>query len=397
MCDVINRNNGSRHTFRFHGEGLKYFGICLVNFLLSIVTLGIFVPWAMVRSRRYIYQNMELNGVRFGYHASGGALLASWLLFFVLYTAIIVVMEIIHPALGSIAFFILMIVMPFLMVKSLQYNAMMTTLNNVRFAFNCSMKSAWWVMMGLPLVLLLALCLVVFVLAQIMFRDYDLDGMIVKGALLALIFFVGINLINGYVYAKWIALTGKSGQFGIHKFNITVSVKKCIVICLLSLCILIPFIAFIAFWGVGIFTNLAMISYMKTQDSLEMIAALRAQIVVLYLVYVLAVLVSSAYIWQALRNHFMNNLTLADERIRFHSTLSFHGVVLQVLLLVVVSMITLGLAYPWMKIRFLRFLAVNSHVDGDLDSIELTDHDQQVDKGFIAVVSRGLMPVVPFI
>ena len=62
MCDVINRNNGSRHTFRFHGEGLKYFGICLVNFLLSIVTLGIFVPWAMVRSRRYIYQNMELMG-----------------------------------------------------------------------------------------------------------------------------------------------------------------------------------------------------------------------------------------------------------------------------------------------------------------------------------------------
>ncbi|VYU46072.1 DUF898 family protein [Metakosakonia massiliensis] len=397
MCDVINRNNGSRHTFRFHGEGLKYFGICLVNFLLSIVTLGIFVPWAMVRSRRYIYQNMELNGVRFGYHASGGALLASWLLFFVLYSIIIVVMRLIHPAFGSLALLLLMLVMPFLMVKSLQYNAMMTTLNNVRFAFNCSMKSAWWVMMGLPLVLLLALFLVVFVLAQIMFRDYDLDGMIVKGALLALIFFVGINLINGYVYAKWIALTGKSGQFGIHKFNITVSAKKCIVICLLSLCILIPFIALMVFLGMGIYSNLLMARYLGAADALEMLNSLYAQIAVFYSVYLLTILVSSAYIWQALRNHFMNNLTLADERIRFHSTLSFHGVVLQVLLLVVVSMITLGLAYPWMKIRFLRFLAVNSHVDGDLDSLELTDHDQQVDKGFLAVVSRGLMPVVPFI
>lgn len=397
MCDVINRNNGSRHTFRFHGEGLKYFGICLVNFLLSIVTLGIFVPWAMVRSRRYIYQNMELNGVRFGYHASGGALLASWLLFFVLYSIIIVVMRLIHPAFGSLALLLLMLVMPFLMVKSLQYNAMMTTLNNVRFAFNCSMKSAWWVMMGLPLVLLLALFLVVFVLAQIMFRDYDLDGMIVKGALLALIFFVGINLINGYVYAKWIALTGKSGQFGIHKFNINVSAKKCIVICLLSLCILIPFIALVVFLGMGIYSNLLMARYLGAADALEMLNSLYTQIAVFYSVYLLAILVSSAYIWQALRNHFMNNLTLADERIRFHSTLSFHGVVLQVLLLVVVSMITLGLAYPWMKIRFLRFLAVNSHVDGDLDSLELTDHDQQVDKGFLAVVSRGLMPVVPFI
>ena len=302
-------------------------------------------------------------------------------------------MRLIHPALGSLALLLLMLVMPFLMVKSLQYNAMMTTLNNVRFAFNCSMKSAWWVMMGLPLVLLLALFLVVFVLAQIMFRDFDLDGMIVKGALLALIFFVGINLINGYVYAKWIALTGKSGQFGIHKFNITVSVKKCIVTCLLSLCILIPFIALMVFLGMGIYSNLLMARYLGAGDAPEMINSLYAHIAVFYSVYLLAILVSSAYIWQALRNHFMNNLTLAYERIRFHSTLTFHGVVL----LVVVSMITLGLAYPWMKIRFLRFLAVHSHVDGDLDSLELTDHDQQVDKGFLAVVSRGLMPVVPFI
>jgi uncharacterized membrane protein YjgN (DUF898 family) len=28
----------------------------------------------------------------------------------------------------------------FFMVKSLQYNALMTTLNNIRFAFHCSMK-----------------------------------------------------------------------------------------------------------------------------------------------------------------------------------------------------------------------------------------------------------------
>ncbi|MEN0580141.1 hypothetical protein AAIG39_14150 [Phytobacter palmae] len=43
----------------------------------------------------------------------------------------------------------------------------------------------------------------------------------------------------------------------------------------------------------------------------------------------------------------MNGLTLADDRIRFASTLMFYGVVMQQL--IVISVITTGIAYSWMK------------------------------------------------
>lgn len=396
MHGDIRFKNESRQSFIFHGKGLDYFLISLTNILLSMITLGIYVPWALVRSRRYVYENLELNGARFGYHATGGALFLSWLLMSVLLFVIVFVAEMLHPFLGSVVIFLLMLVMPFLMVKGLQYNALMTTLNNIRFAFHCSMKSAWWIMMGLPTLLLILLGLVIYALGYMMFSGYNFDGLLAKIIILALIGIIGMSVTNGYVYAKWLSLTGKGGQFGVHKFDIRVSTQYCIKACLFSLCILIPFLG-LMFYLVSIsFSSMGMLRVMNGSGD-DVISQYPGQVLLCYLLYFGAIILSSAYIWQAFRNHFMNGLTLAEGRIRFASTLTFHGVVVQLALLIFVSMITCGLAYPWMKMRFLRYQASHSHIEGDLNSIELTDHDEQQEKGFVATVSRGVMPVVPFI
>lgn len=47
--------------------------------------------------------------------------------------------------------------------------------------------------------------------------------------------------------------------------------------------------------------------------------------------------------------------------------------------------------------RYLRFMANNSFVIGDLDEITPADHDDQVDTGAFAVIARGALPVTPFI
>ena len=59
----IIQNNG-----RFHGSGGEFFGIWIVNLLLTIVTLGIYSAWATVRTRKYFYRNTELAGSRFDFH-----------------------------------------------------------------------------------------------------------------------------------------------------------------------------------------------------------------------------------------------------------------------------------------------------------------------------------------
>ena len=60
-----------KNAFQFHGRGGEYFGIWIVNILLTIVTLGLYSPWAHVRNKQYFYGNTDLAGERFEYLATG--------------------------------------------------------------------------------------------------------------------------------------------------------------------------------------------------------------------------------------------------------------------------------------------------------------------------------------
>src|ERR1700685_13403 len=55
---------------RFTGNGAEYFGIWIVNLLLTIVTLGIYSAWAKVRRLQYFYRHTELAGSSFDFHGS---------------------------------------------------------------------------------------------------------------------------------------------------------------------------------------------------------------------------------------------------------------------------------------------------------------------------------------
>ena len=54
-------------NFEFHGNGMEYFRIWIVNIFLSIVTLGIFSAWAKVRREQYFYGNLRLGEQHFAY------------------------------------------------------------------------------------------------------------------------------------------------------------------------------------------------------------------------------------------------------------------------------------------------------------------------------------------
>ena len=46
-----------RLDVRFTGSGSEYFRIWIVNLLLSIVTAGLYTPWARRRTARYFYDH----------------------------------------------------------------------------------------------------------------------------------------------------------------------------------------------------------------------------------------------------------------------------------------------------------------------------------------------------
>ena len=55
----------------FRGKGVDLFVVLIVNWLLTIVTLGLYYPWAKVRKLKYYYEHTELDGHPFHFHGTG--------------------------------------------------------------------------------------------------------------------------------------------------------------------------------------------------------------------------------------------------------------------------------------------------------------------------------------
>ncbi|ECA1329227.1 DUF898 domain-containing protein [Salmonella enterica subsp. enterica serovar Leatherhead] len=395
MNNVISSKDNHNHTLVFTGKGGKYFVICLVNFLLTCITLGIYAPWAMVKCRRYIYTNMTLNNQPFAYKATGSALFISMLLVFIIYGVSLSLIEHGHPGLGFTLFGLLIAIIPFMAVKGLQYQAMMTSLNGVHFGFQCSMRRAWWCMFALPVLLMVALYIVLYIISLI---TIAVGGLVFNIVFLGLLAIIGIGVINGITYSKWMTLFGNGANFGIHRFSIQVNVKTCIRGCVLAMLTLFPFAVVIGYLIAPVFTDMILLSMTgNTQAGEMLILQYYGQIMACYFLYFLAIMVVSSYLYAALRNLFLNNLSLANNSIRFHSSVTSHGMLWRLLVVVMISGVTLGLAYPWLKIWLVSWLAQNTQVQGDLDSLELTNDEKPLENSLLMWISRGIMPYFPFI
>lgn len=130
------------HRAVFNGNAQEYFGIWIVNTLLTIVTVGIYAPWAKVRRNRYFYANTQLLGRSFDYHATGGQLLKGWLL-----VAIYIVgydfLSHVYPFAGLGVALLLAFVIPWLVNRALRFRARVTSYSNVRFSFEGSLGKAY--------------------------------------------------------------------------------------------------------------------------------------------------------------------------------------------------------------------------------------------------------------
>ena len=63
----------------YEGKGGQVFQLWLMNFLLKIITLGIYSFWGKTRLRKYIYGSFSLGGDRFEYTGTGGELFKGFL------------------------------------------------------------------------------------------------------------------------------------------------------------------------------------------------------------------------------------------------------------------------------------------------------------------------------
>src|SRR4051812_37327882 len=123
-----------RYPVEFSGAAGEYFRIWIVNLALTIVSLGIYSAWAKVRRKRYFYANTLIGGEGFEYRGNPVAILRGRVLavaLLAIYGAAGQVSDILQLILG-LAF---AIAFPWLLVRSLAFNAHNSAYRNIRFHF----------------------------------------------------------------------------------------------------------------------------------------------------------------------------------------------------------------------------------------------------------------------
>ena len=146
--------------FRFTGKGSEYFRIWIVNLFLSIVTLGIYSAWAKVRRTQYFYRNTWLNNANFDYHGNPIAILKGRCIAFALFFTYGVSFKI-SPIIGGFVLIFLVLIFPYLLLKSFRFRAINSSYRGVRFGFDGTVGQAYSTFFALPLFCVITLGLAI--------------------------------------------------------------------------------------------------------------------------------------------------------------------------------------------------------------------------------------------
>jgi len=123
-----------RYPVEFTGAAGEYFRIWIVNLALTIVTLGIYSAWAKVRRRRYFHGHTRIDGEGFEYRGNPIAVLKGRLIAVAAAAAFYGAARFAPYLIWALAI-VAVVALPWLIVRSMAFNAHNTVYRNVRLRF----------------------------------------------------------------------------------------------------------------------------------------------------------------------------------------------------------------------------------------------------------------------
>ena len=128
------------YKLSFHGQGKAYFGIIIVNWLLTIVTLGFYFPWAKAKNLKYLYGSTALENDRFAFHGTGREMFVGFIkaivIFGLIYGILALFMYLEMPVLGVLLFYFTFIaILPVAVHGSYRYRFSRTSWRGIRFGY----------------------------------------------------------------------------------------------------------------------------------------------------------------------------------------------------------------------------------------------------------------------
>lgn len=314
----------------FHGRASEYFRIWIVNLLLTVLTLGIYSAWAKVRTRRYFSGNTELAGARFDYTGDPMGILKGRLLvagLILLHYLMGTVSETLPLISGSI--FILAI--PWIVVTSLAFNMRNTIYRGLRFGFHRDHKQAYFIY--------------------------------VTGIVLAI---CTLGLSIPYTLGKGCQFIANKLRFGAAQFRASLQVKEVYWIFGKTLSVLI--LIFLVLGGTA-YTLYTVWADVFTDAARNLSAPLVTALILGWLaVFYLTNVGAGVAIGIQVKRLFFNRLHLSD--IHLNCTVSTWHMLWIHFSNAILILISLGLLYPWCRIRAYRYYLSRMTLhspDGDID------------------------------
>ena len=143
-----------RLPVQFTGRAGEYFGIWIVNVVLTLLTLGIYSAWAKVRTERYFYGNTRIDGSAFEYLATPIQILKGRLIAY----AVVIALGITAHFGFLVVYFPLIIaillLLPWLLQRALRFRARYSAWRGLRFRFVNGVDDAYLNFMFRPLLMI---------------------------------------------------------------------------------------------------------------------------------------------------------------------------------------------------------------------------------------------------
>ncbi|MEO8162068.1 MAG: YjgN family protein, partial [Arenimonas sp.] len=310
----------TRYTPEFRGNGSEFFGIWIVNLVLTVLTLGIYSAWAKVRTERYMYANTRLAGAPFEYLADPIRILKGRLIAYAVLIVFVVAAKLQQFWIVVPIYLALLVLFPYLIHLSLRFRARYSAWRGLRFGFDGRPGQAYTAFMLYPLV----------------------------------------AAVTMYLMVPWMvkeqqAYTVKNHHFGGKRFEfggaLGVYYKPFLIA--LGIGFAIFFVMIIGIFGIA-FVGAAAAGGDSGGDPAKHMGVMASVLTFSFIVVLYAgMLALGVYVRTSFINLRWNNTSLGEHR--FESTLDWKQMIWIYLSNGLGILVTLGLAVPWAQVRMLRY------------------------------------------
>lgn len=325
-------SNHESKKFNFFGNGSDLFSIYIVNFLLILVTFGIYYFWGKAKIKRYMYSQSDFDGDRFTFHGTGNELFKGGMIaigFLVIYSLISeYVNKFITTPVGLIASVLISILFLFAiaaaLVLSRRYYLSRSTWRGIRFTFRGKIK--------------------------------DFIGLVLKGYFLSLITF---GIYAPYFINNYEEFMITKSYYGNQNFSYNGKGKDILKVFLfyfLFMIVVIGGFIFLAFFFKGK-TSAGVLNFPDTISKI-----LTVLMIILLLAFYFIPLLYFQY-W--ISKYKWNHTTFLSSK--FQLVFSFMQYLKLKIVNGIILIFTLGFGWPWVAVRNAKFFTQYLTLEGDLD------------------------------